>query len=64
VKEYAEPTDSVAAEDWEANLPVTREADRQQLEAAYREMAADEKRETDALEWSEEMIGDVADEAR
>ncbi len=34
------------------------------LEAAYREMALDEARETEALEWSEGTIGDVADETR
>ncbi len=28
------------------------------IEAAYREMAADHARETDALEWSEGLIGD------
>lgn len=33
-----------------------------ELEAAYREMALDEERETEALEWSESTIGDVADE--
>ena len=32
------------------------------LEAGYREMAADEARESEALEWSEGLIGDVADE--
>ena len=34
------------------------------LEAAYREMALDEVRETEALEWSESTIGDIADETR
>ncbi len=34
------------------------------LEAAYREMAADEDREREALEWSEELIGDVQDASR
>lgn len=34
------------------------------LEAGYRAMAADEEREQEALEWSEVMIGDVADAAR
>jgi hypothetical protein len=29
------------------------------LEAAYRQMAEDEAREAEALEWSEAMIGDV-----
>jgi predicted CopG family antitoxin len=29
------------------------------IEAAYREMAADEERERDAHEWSEGVIGDV-----
>ena len=36
----------------------------QDLEAAYREMAADKSREAEALEWSEGLIGDVADEPR
>lgn len=35
-----------------------------ELDAAYREMAADEEREHEALAWSEEMIADVADEPR
>ena len=35
-----------------------------ELEAAYREMASDEARESEALEWSEGLIGDVADEQR
>jgi len=34
------------------------------LEAAYVEMAQDEEREADALEWAEATIGDVRDEAR
>lgn len=34
------------------------------LEVAYRDMAADEAREADAEEWSEALIGDVADEPR
>ena len=34
------------------------------LESAYREMALDEARESEALEWSEGTIGDVADETR
>ncbi len=33
------------------------------LEAAYAEMAQDEKREAIALEWAEAMVGDVANEA-
>lgn len=35
-----------------------------ELDAAYRDMARDQKREAEALEWSEATIGDVADEAR
>ncbi|HET6764073.1 MAG TPA: hypothetical protein VFH27_10375 [Longimicrobiaceae bacterium] len=31
---------------------------------AYAEMAADDQREADAAEWSEGLIGDVADETR
>jgi predicted CopG family antitoxin len=34
------------------------------LEAAYRQMAQDEAREAEALEWAEAIIGDVRDEAR
>lgn len=34
------------------------------LEAAYKEMAKDEKREAEAQEWSEGLIEDSADETR
>lgn len=34
------------------------------LEAGYADMAADEAREAEALDWSEGLIGDVADERR
>jgi hypothetical protein len=34
------------------------------LEAAYREMAQDEAREREALEWAEGTCGDVGDETR
>jgi predicted CopG family antitoxin len=34
------------------------------MEEAYRQMAADEERESEALEWTEGLVGDVADEAR
>lgn len=34
------------------------------LKAAYREMAADTARESEALAWSEELMGDAADEPR
>ena len=34
------------------------------LDAAYKEMAAHEAREAEALEWSEATLGDVADETR
>ena len=33
------------------------------LEAGYRAMAADEKREREALEWIEGIVADVADES-
>jgi len=36
----------------------------QDLEAAYKQMAQDETREAEALEWSEATIGDVSDEPR
>lgn len=35
-----------------------------ELETAYQEMAQDEGREAEALEWAEATIGDVADEPR
>ena len=34
------------------------------LEAGYRAMAADEERESAALEWAEATLGDIADAAR
>ena len=34
------------------------------LEAGYQQMAQDEAREAEALEWAEATVGDVADEAR
>lgn len=34
------------------------------LEAGYRQMAADESREAEALEWSEGLIGDIQDDPR
>jgi siroheme synthase (precorrin-2 oxidase/ferrochelatase) len=34
------------------------------LDAAYRQMAQDEAREAEALEWAEATCGDAADEAR
>jgi len=34
------------------------------LDAAYAEMARDEAREAEALDWAEATVGDVADEAR
>jgi hypothetical protein len=37
---------------------------RKGLREAYREMAADEAREAEALDWAEETCGDVADEKR
>lgn len=36
----------------------------QDLEVAYKQMAQDEKRESEALEWAEATIGDVSNEAR
>jgi predicted CopG family antitoxin len=35
----------------------------QDLDAAYCQMAQDEAREADALEWAEATVGDIADEA-
>jgi len=37
---------------------------RENLEDAYREMAQEEERESEALEWAEATIGDVDDETR
>ena len=34
------------------------------LEAAYRQMAAEERREAEAAEWSEGLIHDAADQPR
>jgi predicted CopG family antitoxin len=34
------------------------------LDDAYRQMAQDEEREAEALEWADATIGDVDDEAR
>jgi hypothetical protein len=34
------------------------------LEEGYRQMARDEAREAEALEWSEATVGDVANETR
>lgn len=36
----------------------------QGLESAYAAMAGEEAREAEALEWSESLMGDVADEPR
>ena len=35
-----------------------------ELDAAYKQMAEDESRELDALEWAEALIGDLANEPR
>lgn len=35
-----------------------------ELEESYRQMAQDEAREAEALDWSEGTLGDVADETR
>ena len=34
------------------------------LEVAYKQMAQEEAREAEALEWAEATVGDVADETR
>ena len=36
----------------------------QELEAAYQQMAQDEEREAEALDWAEATVGDIASEAR
>ncbi|EDN65518.1 conserved hypothetical protein [Beggiatoa sp. PS] len=35
-----------------------------ELESAYRQMALDEVRETEALEWAEATVGDISHETR
>jgi predicted CopG family antitoxin len=35
-----------------------------ELEAAYKQMAQDEEREAEALEWAEATAGDASDETR
>ena len=37
---------------------------RERLEEGYKAMAADEQREAEAAQWSEGLVGDVADEPR
>jgi hypothetical protein len=39
-------------------------ADETALELGYQQMAQDEEREAEALDWAEATIGDVADEPR
>ena len=34
------------------------------IEEAYRQMAADEEREAEAMEWTDGLIGDVVDDTR
>ena len=34
------------------------------IEEAYRQMAADEEREAEAMEWTEGLIGDVVDDTQ
>jgi len=36
----------------------------EELEMAYAQMAKDEQRESEALDWSEAIIGDISDEPR
>lgn len=38
--------------------------DESNMELGYQQMARDEEREAEALEWAEATIGDVADEPR
>lgn len=46
------------------NITLDPKVDEALFDAQYREMAADETRETEALAWSDGLIGDVADEMR
>jgi hypothetical protein len=43
-------------------FPIT--VDEKDLEVAYQQMAWEEAREVEALEWAEAAVGDMADEAR
>mgnify|MGYP001070315237 CR=1 FL=1 len=36
----------------------------EEIEMAYAQMAKDEQRESEALEWAETVIGDISDEPR
>lgn len=36
----------------------------EELESGYREMARNEAREAEAIEWAERLVGDVANEPR
>jgi hypothetical protein len=45
-------------------ITVERAVYKGSLDEGYRAMAADEEQEREALEWSEGLIGDVADEPR
>lgn len=36
----------------------------EELDSAYRQMAEDEAREAEALEWAEDTLKDIADETR
>ena len=36
----------------------------EELEMAYAQMAKDEQRESEALDWAEAVIGDISDEPR
>ena len=40
------------------------QSDDQNFAAAYREMAQDEEREAEALEWAEATVGDISGESR
>ena len=44
-------------------LPVKENGPAAEHEAGYRQMAADEEQEREALAWIEGLIGDVADES-
>jgi predicted CopG family antitoxin len=43
---------------------VRSKVSKQHLETAYKEMAEDERREAEALAWSEGTVRDVSDETR
>ena len=59
-RRFAEASDVPLAPDFKFRGPVANFDDAE----GYRAMAADEQRESEALEWVENLTGDIADEPR